>query len=187
MRIQGLIPGAVAALLIAGCGSGNLILNVDVLSYLDPSATQMSFGPVPPLPTGFQSGEVAVVDDSEVNLLEGTSSVASVDEVSIRMRVISSCSSGSGADTLRVYLGDNDQDPMAAGPVLTLPIVFTASVTDTLEVETTGDARVADLFTGSSLRVTVTNALHGPSFGDALTSEVRVVALDATLIAGRKL
>ncbi len=187
MRIQRIVLVVAAAVVLAGCGNRNLILNVDVLSYLDPAVTQMNFGPVPPLPTGFHSGEVAVVDDSEVNLLEGTSSVASVDNVSIRMRVIASCSSGSGADTLRLYLGGEDEDPMDAGSVLMLPLTFSAGQTDTVEVETTGDARVADLFSAPSLRVTLTNALHGPSFGDTLNGEVRIVALDATLVAGRKL
>jgi len=187
MRIPRTLVILAAAVALAGCGDRNLVLNVDVLSYLDPSVTQMSFGPIPPLPTGFYSGEVAVVQDSKVNLLDGTSSVASVQSVSIRMRVVATGTSGSGADTLRLYLGEEGENPMVMGPVLTLPMGFSAGVTDTVEVESSGDARVADLFAGQSLLVTLTNALHGPTFGDALSGEFRVISLDATLVAGRKL
>ena len=85
MRARMLQPTmlAFAAALLAGCGDRNLVVNVDVLSYLDPSATQFAFGPVPPQPGGFASGEVAIVKDAQINLIERPNDLAKTQSVSL--------------------------------------------------------------------------------------------------------
>ena len=45
---------------------------------------------------------------------------------------------------------------------------------------------MAELFTGKRMRLTLTNALRGPDAGADLNGRLRVHALDAVLIAGRK-
>jgi hypothetical protein len=87
------------------------VVKVDVLSYLDPAVTDVRFGPVPAIPGGIYTGEQEIVSDVEVNLVAGTGSVAEVQDVSLTMSVIAEDSTGSGADTLRLYLGDQNTDP----------------------------------------------------------------------------
>ncbi|MBI5711473.1 MAG: hypothetical protein HZC42_14400 [Candidatus Eisenbacteria bacterium] len=175
-----------AALALAGCGDRHLILNVDVLSYLDPADTQAAFGPVPPIPGGFESGEQPLVSDATINLLEGMNSVAAVQTVSITMAAVVSDSSGSGLDTLRVYASDVDTDPLTTAPLIESAFALQPGVTDTVQVELPADPRVAALFTQRQMRLTITTSLHGPSAGDPLNGRIRLSRLDAVVVAGRK-
>jgi hypothetical protein len=163
------------------------VLKVDVLSYLPPSETQSAFGPVPVIPGGFYTGEQPLVRDVGVNLLEGVTSVAEVRTVSIFMSLLVRDSTGSGVDTVRVYASDPAVDPRATPPIVVVPVVLSPGVADSLEVALDGDARLAELFAGRRMRLTVTTALRGPAGGDALNGWLRMTALDAVVVAGRRL
>ena len=65
---------------------------------------------------------------------------------------------------------------------------MTPGVTDTTTVEATGDDRLAQLFSGKTLRVAITTALRGPvGIGvQSLNGWVRISAIDCVLVAGRK-
>ena len=171
----------------AGCGAGNLVLHVDVLSFLDPAATQASVGPLVAVPGGLYTGEQPMVDDKSISLLEGLSGAAEVRSVSIRVSTIAADSTGSGSDTLRLYLSDADPPPRSTPPVLTQAIDLRPGVTDTLELEFGAEPRVAALFTQRRMRMALTNSLRGPASGPDLNCTVRLRALDAVVIAGRKL
>jgi len=179
-----LVTTAVAFL--AACGNRHLIVQVDVLSYLDPSQTRVDLGPVPAAPGGIYTGEQEIVKDVEVNLVDGTESVAEVQSVSIAMSVIASDSTGSAQDTLRLYLSDTLIDPLTTPPVIELPIPLTPGVTDTVSIDVTTDSRVTDLFGQKRMRVTLTSALRGPDTGADLNARLDVKAIDAVLVAGRK-
>lgn len=175
-----------ATALVAGCGDRHLVLKVDVLSYIDPSLTRVAVGPVPAVPGGLYTGEREVVKDLEVNLVDGTNSVAEVKDVSIAMTAVASDSTGAGADTLRLYVSDLTMDPRSTPPAVVLPVLLEPGVTDTVRVDLGTDSRVADLFTGRSIRLTLTTALRGPDTGEALNARIQVTAIDAVLVAGRK-
>jgi hypothetical protein len=177
---------AFVALSMAGCGDRNLIVNVDVLSYLDPSVTQVAFGPYPAAPGGIATGEVAVVQDVSVNLFERPNDLAKVQSVSLSFAAEVRDSTGSGSDTLRLYMSDANTNPMTTTPIVTLPVVLVAGQIDTVRVNVTGDQRLVDLFDGNSVRVTVTNALRGPSSGPALNGRLQFIEIRAVLVAGRK-
>ena len=55
-RLLMLAVSAVTLALLAGCGDRNLVIAIDVLSYLDPSLTQFAFGPLPAAPGGIATG-----------------------------------------------------------------------------------------------------------------------------------
>ena len=186
MRCARPLMFAAAAALLAGCGNRHLVVKVNVLSYLDPNLTQVAFGPVPAIPGGIYTGEQEIIKDTEVNLVDGTNSVAEVKNVSIAMTAITSDSTGTGADTLRLYLSDPGTNPLATPPALVMPLVLWPGSTDTVHVDLGTDSRVASLFTGKRMRVTLTTALRGPVSGQELNAHVRVSAIDAVLVAGRK-
>lgn len=182
---------ALAALLtiavLAGCGDRRLVLRVDVLSFLDPATTQGAFGPVPAIPGGFASGEQPIVDDLQVNLLDGISDVATVETVTFSLSTMFQDSTGSGTDTMRVYMSDMATDPRATVPVLMMPVVLTAGQSDTLNVVLDGDSRVAELFLQRQMRMTVTTSFRGPSSGADLNGRYQILALDAIVTASRKM
>lgn len=183
MRTHRLLLCTVLATLLAGCGNRNLILKVDVLSYMDPSQTSVAFGPIPPTPGGLSTGEVALIDDQHINLLTGIGDVVMIDAVTISMATVAVDSTGSGEDTLRVYLSDEATDPMTTVPVIFQTLVFQPGLTDTVRVTIDGDSRVAQLFAGKKVRLTATTSLHGPASGPALNGRLHLIALDAVVVA----
>ncbi len=176
-----------ALALVAGCGDHALVLRVDLLSYLDPADTRQRFGPVPVVPGGLATGEQALVPDLEVNLLEGLGDVADVQTVSVSVSTIVRDSTGSGSDTLRVYMSDVEVAPRTTPPVITYVLPLTPGSTDTLATDFTGDARVAALFAQRRFRLAITTSVRGPVAGDPLNGEVLLRALDAVVIAKRQL
>lgn len=179
-------PALLVVVALAGCGNRHLVLQVDVLSYLDPALTHVEFGPIPAVPGGIYTGEQEIVKDCVVNLVDGTSSITDVQDVSISMLAVATDSTGAGADTLRLYLSDPNTDPLWTTPAVVLPITLTPGVIDSVGIDLGTDSRVADLFTGKTLRVTLTTTLRGPSSGAPLNAKVRVASLDAVLLAGRR-
>ena len=73
-----LIPIALLLPLLVGCGNRNLILTVDILSFMDPGSRTVNYGPIPPTP----SDTVEVFSDS-LNLLQGVSDVTRVMSASL--------------------------------------------------------------------------------------------------------
>jgi hypothetical protein len=176
---------ALAALILGGCGQRHLVLQVDVLSYLDPSATQAAFGPVPAVPGGFATGEQTLVGDTEVNLFEGLTEVADIQEVVLRLSTVVRDSTGSGTDTLRVYASALGTAPRSLPPLMERAIVLSPGVTDTVDVTLENNPRLNELFAGRRMIFCITTSLRGPASGADLHGWLRVQALDAVVIAGR--
>ena len=175
-----------ALLAVPGCGDKSLVLKVDVLSYMDASQTDFTFGPIPALPGGIATGEQNVVPATDVNLFGNFGEVAAVRAVSMRIAVVSESYSGAGSDTLRMYVSDPETDPRTTPAVLSQPIVFTPATAETVVTEFGGDARVLDLFAAKQLRLAITTSVRGPDSGQALSGHIHVIGLDAVVIAGRK-
>lgn len=174
-----------AALLISGCGDRNLVLNVDVLSYLDPATTQTSFGPVPAAPGGLYLPEQPLVDDLRVHLVDRPDDLAKVQAVSLVIAAEVSDSTGFGADTLRLYISDTATDPRTTPPVFEAPIAMTPGSRDTVSINVDGDSRLVQAFDGNELRVTITNAIRGPSSGPALNGRLKITEIRAIVVANR--
>ena len=181
-----LLLASVALMALPGCGQRNIVLNVDVLSYMDASDTEFNFGPVPALPGGFATGEQSVVPEADINLVGNFADIADIHTVSLRIAIASESYSGDGADTLRFYLSEPGTDPRTTPVVMMVPLTLTASVADTTVTEITGDERVLGLFSSQAMKLAITTSLRGPSNGDALSGRVTITGIDATVIAGRK-
>jgi len=175
-----------AALALAGCGDRNLVLKVDVLSYLDPSLRAAAFGPVPAASPALVSGEQALVDDEAINLLESLNRVAEVHSVSIVLSAFAHDSTGSGSDTLRFYLSDQNTHPLATPPVVEVVVNLVAGRDTTLDLTVAADSRVAGLFVQPGMRLSVTTSLRGPESGDPLSGRVELRTIEAIVLAGRK-
>ena len=182
--------GALALLLslvaLAGCATHDLVLRVDLLSFTRELQSPFVFPPVPAAPGGLVTGEQPLVDDQAVNLVEGLGDAVSLKEVSLRLRSLATATTGSGSDTLRVYLSDANTLPRSTPPVLTQVLTFVAGVPSTVTSETAQDPRMIALFSQKSLRLSVTTSFRGPTTGTALAGSVSITALDVVVVAGRK-
>jgi hypothetical protein len=183
MNLRRLVLCCGLAAMLAGCGNHRLVLRVDVLSFLSPAQAGQTFGPLPPSPFPVTS---VLVNDLDVNLLEGLSGAAVVQSVTITTRATFTDLTGSGADTLRVYLSDENTDPLTTPAALVLPVTLSPGVSDTVTATLGDDPRVADLFTKKRMRMSITTTLRPPASGPALTGSRRLLALDAVAIARRK-
>jgi|GEM_PF-2389413 len=202
MRIRRRLLALTAALLaISGCGNHTLTLNMDIYSFLDPSDVVTAIEPhVPPTPApGAWISEDTfppLVDDRHIQLVSGAGDLASVRSVTFRIAVETTDSTGAGADTLRVYLSGPNQPPRPGTPVVMVPLTFTPPVGpasaafDTVKITLDQPEAVAQLFTGSEIRLSVTNSVRGPvgvpGVDPDLSGRVRLIQLDATVVAGHK-
>ena len=140
---------------------------------------------------------MTMVDDQTIDLFSGNNDFVDVRSVSIRMTVQATSTSGAGSDTVRVYLSGPNSAPRPGSPVISVPITFLAPVSpaasrsDTVQVTLDQSQTVAQLFTGSKIRVSITNAVRGPigtpGVDPSLAGSLQILKLDATVVAARKL
>jgi len=188
MRMRSFVlPLALAALapLLAGCGGHNVIVRVDILSFMDPSTRQKSFGPVLAAPGGLATGETPLLDES-FNLVQGLSDAVNIQSVSVDVGGTVNTFTGSGEDTVRVYLSDPATDPLTTPPVIVQTLALTAGSVTPLTATLSDDPRVNRLFSQRQIRVGVTFSLRGPSSGAALTGQFQLTRLVGIIVAGQK-
>ena len=183
---RGIALVAGLALLLWGCGDRNVVLSVDILSFLSPNQTQAAFGPIPGVPGGAATGEQPLVDDQQIQLFEGLGDASQVKSVTITGLVQCADSTGSGVDTLRVYLSGSSDPPRSQPPVLTTVLPMVPGQIDTVSAVIDGSQQLADLFTRQVVRLSITNSLRGPDVGQTLNARIRLIELQAVVIAGRK-
>ena len=151
-----------AAFVFGGCGDRNLVLNVDVKSFLTESQSKASIGPVPVVLGGLFLGEQKLVDDLTVNLLDGVSGVVEVRDVSVRLRTAFHDSTGEGSDTLKVYVSDENTDPMSTAPALVQDALRSFRRKDGWKVGVDGSVALITLGVGGSID---TNQIRQPVIG----------------------
>jgi hypothetical protein len=166
----------------AGCGDRNLILRVDLLSFLDPSETQGHYGPVP----GGLSDSVTIVAARRVDLLPGLSDVTIVRDVALHIAGEFRNQTGSGSGTIKIYLSGPGTDPFTAdtSPIV-VPFAVAGADTDSVALVIDGVSELAGLFTGleaqMGLRLTLTSDL-GP---EPLEGDFQLTQLLAVVTARR--
>jgi hypothetical protein len=177
-----------AAALCAGCGDRSVILKVDLASHLDASARNVSPPPVPVVsPGGLWTGQQALVNDQHVNMLGGMGDAIDVRDVQLTMTTITSATTGSGVDTLEVFVSDEATDPRTTSPVIVQYLGFTPGAPDTVVTSLVDNTRLTALFTQKALRLTILTSLRGPGSGvDPLVCNLKIQSLDAVVVAGRK-
>ncbi len=115
-----LIPFLLLLPLLAGCGNRNLILTVDILSFMDPSTRVVNYN-VPVL----ASDTVEVFSDS-LNLLQGVSDVTRA--VAASLDIAASFDTG---DFLIYFAAADSANPFTTTPIANIPFqLFPATVTN---------------------------------------------------------
>jgi hypothetical protein len=162
----------VAALALAGCGDHNLVLKVDVLSYLDDSQKTIHVGDVP---AGSLPEPVPIVSDMPISLVDGLSDAAQVRSVTFSLGGQVTVESGSGSGKFKLYLSGEGTDPLTTQPVMNVPLTFSAGSPAIVDAETAGSLHLAMVIDS------VVIASPGVTNLTVTTSK-----LEAIVIAGRK-
>jgi hypothetical protein len=169
---------AVALLAGAGCGDHQLILTVDILSFLTPAETSGHYGPIP----GGVTDSLTIAARG-IDLLPGINDITSVTDVKITAAAEFANATGSGTATVKVFVSPEGTDPFTADTTpIVLPVTLAPATTDTVSVTVAGDTELAGLFLGDKaelgIRVTF-NSAPGP----ALEGDFRLVTLSAVVTA----
>ena len=179
MRTRALVVIAVAALALVGCGKHNLVLKVDVLSYLDASQRTFEVATVPAVGV---EGEIPILD-MPINLIEGLDKAAEVRSVTLSLAGGVSVEGGSGDGHFKLYL--SEVGTTSSTPVMDVPVTFSAGSPAVIDVTTAGSAEVARLFAQKSLQLTV--VLDHVHITSTVTNmRVAITKFDAIVISGRK-
>jgi hypothetical protein len=166
------------ALLAAGCGDHQLILHVDILSFLGASETSGHYGPIP----GGVSDSVTVTSRS-IDLLPGVSDITNVTDVSVTAAVAFANATGAGQAAAKIYLSPHGTDPFTTDTTpIVIPVTLAPGVTDTVSVTIAGDSELAGLFLGSKAQLGIRIAFTSDP-GPALEGDFRLTVLEAVVTA----
>jgi hypothetical protein len=183
LAIRSSLAGAlvlVVAIALAGCGDRNLILRVDLLSFLSAGERATHYGPVP---AGI-TDSAAVVTGRRLNLLPGLESVTNVADVQLEVGAIVTNQTGSGTGRIAVYLSPAGTDPFTTD---TTPLIATFAVNgamaDTIETITVGDAELASLFTAKEAELGIKVVLQSGVGVEPLEGDVVLTRLHAIVTA----
>lgn len=181
--VRSALLGASALVLasaLAGCGARNLVLRVDILSFLSADERTAHYGPVPP---GIVDS-VDVVSGRRLNLLPGLEDVTDVTDVELQVAAVVNNLTGSGTGRIAVYLSAAGTDPFAADST---PIIGTFAVngamSDTIETIVVGDDELAALFTAKEAQLGIRVTLDSGAGLQPLEGDVVLTRLHAIVTA----
>lgn len=164
--------------LVAACGEGRVILNVDVLSFLSTSDSTMPYN-VP--------GGVPQVDTttSQMFILPPGLGKSSVDSVSANAAAVIENSAGSGTVRFDVFFAKTQGSLYTGTPYLTTGDV-TIPGPDTLQLLPPSTVSVADtVFDTDSLWVGI-RARLGTNAGPNMVGQMRLTALGVRIVVQEK-
>ncbi len=155
-----LIPVVLLLPLLVGCGNRNLILTVDILSFMTPSSRVVNYN----IPVAVGSDTVQVFSDS-LNLLQGVSDVTRA--VAASMDVAASFNNTSGAATggFLIYVAAADSaTPFTTTPIANVPFTLTAGQITNIQTHVDTSPALAAVLTHSRAQVGLRVVFNGTSF-----------------------
>jgi hypothetical protein len=168
--------------LVCGCGNRNLILTVDVLSFLDPSSRQESYGPIP---SGFPQDTVDVFSDS-LNLLPGIGDLSRVASASLKVGAsFDNASGAANAEFLVYFAGADSSDPFKTTPIADIPVQLLPGQVTNVNTEIDASPALAEALTHDRAKVGIRLVFSGTSFPvqgvETLTQLTAIVVLKQDL------
>ena len=176
-----LIPIALFLPLLVGCGNRNLILTVDILSFMDPGSKVVDYSIPAPIP----SDTVEVFADS-LNLLQGVGDVTRA--VSASMDIAASFDNTSGAATgdLLIYIAAADAaNPFTTSPFADVPFTLLPGQVTNVSTHVEASAALAEALTHDRAMVGVRVVFNGTSF--PIQGTETLTQLTATVIMKKDL
>jgi hypothetical protein len=158
--VRRLIPIAMLIPLLVGCGNRNLILTVDILSFMDPGSRTTNYGPIPPSP----SDTVDVFADS-LNLLQGVGDVTRVASASLDVAASFDNTTGAATGDFLIYFASADSaDPFTTTPVADIPFQLLAGQITNVSTHIDASPALAEVLTHDRAKVGLRIIFNGTSF-----------------------
>jgi len=155
-----LIPFALLLPLLVGCGNRNLILTVDILSFLDPASKVVNYNIPVPIP----SDTVEVFSDS-LSLLQGVSDVTRAVAASLDIAASFDNTSGAATGKLLLYIASADSsNPFTTTPIADVPFTLLAGQITNISMHVDASASLAEALTHDKAQVGLRVVFNGTSF-----------------------
>jgi hypothetical protein len=183
-RVLALVLVLTLPLLLAGCGDRSLIVNVDILSFLDAGERATTYN----VPGGIAAINVDIASQG-VNLLPGIEDATDVLTASLDVEASLDHREGTGSGMLLLFLAPGDStSPFTTEPLDTIPVNLTpnsvVNVSDRIDSHRLADALVRkNAIVG--IRATFDTRATAPT--DSLTGTLTITKLYATVTAKRNL
>jgi hypothetical protein len=140
-RRMAAVAVACALMLGSACGRNRVELDIDVLSFMEPSDTQREYQAAPLVPT------TARIDPVSVQLLEGYDDLGIVQEATLDVGVRWDNESGSGQGRIAIYFGTDAATVYDTAPVAIIDADLLPANQTVGTAAIQADARVLELFT----------------------------------------
>ncbi len=155
-----LIPFLLLLPLLAGCGNRNLILTVDILSFLDPASKVVNYNIPVPIP----SDTVDVFSDS-LSLLQGVSDVTRAVAASLDIAASFDNTSGAATGNLLLYIASADSsNPFTTTPIADVPFQLLPGQVTNVSTHVDASASLAEALTHDKAEVGLRVIFNGTAF-----------------------
>jgi len=149
-RIRWLLP---LLLLLTACAGGDIILNLDVYSFLEPEDLEEDYQATVPA-TGIWLPLVGIIPPREINLIDGLGGATVPAEGVLQVEGEFENRSGVASARVEVHLAASSADAVASlSPVLRIPVDLQDGVTSSFAESVDLDQDTLQLFTGNSIWV----------------------------------
>jgi len=158
--VRRLIPFLLLLPLLAGCGNRNLILTVDILSFLDPASKVVNYNIPVPIP----SDTVDVFSDS-LSLLQGVSDVTRAVAASLDIAASFDNTSGAATGNLLLYIASADSsNPFTTTPIADVPFQLLPGQVTNVSTHVDASASLAEALTHDKAEVGLRVIFNGTAF-----------------------
>jgi hypothetical protein len=167
---------ALAVLLALGCGKNRVVLDIDVLSFMDAADATHDYDAPPLVPLAARLEPIAV------QLLEGYDDLGVAQEATLDVAVRYDNQTGTGRGRIVIYFGPDAATVYATPPVATLDVDLVPGQATTGTVRIPADARVLDLFTSRSFQMGM-DLEWQPSGSSALLGTCTLTQIQARVVS----
>ncbi len=177
-----LIPIALFLPLLVGCGNRNLILTVDILSFMNPSTRVVNYGPIPP---GFPNDTLEVFSDS-LSLLQGVGDVTRVTSASLDIAASFDNATGAGTGDVLIYFAAADSaTPFTTTAIADVPFQLFAGQITNVSTHIDASPALAEVLTHNKAKVGLRLIFNGTSF--PVQGRETLTKLTATVVTKKDL
>jgi hypothetical protein len=167
---------ALALIAALGCGKNRVVLDVDVLSFMDPADTTRDYDAPPLVPLH------ARIEPIAIQLLEGYDDLGQAQEATLDVAVEYDNQTGTGRGRMVIYFGDDAATVYDTLPVATLDVDLLPGQVTAGSLRIPADDRVLHLFTSRSFQMGM-DLEWEPTGAEALLGTCRLTQIRAQVVS----
>lgn len=167
---------ACGVVLGVGCGQNRVLLNVDVLSFMDSTDTVQPYDAPPAVPLSIRMPAIPI------NLVEGYRDFGTAQEATLDIGLRYDNQTGQGQGELRLYFSDDEGNVYSTPQVATVDVSLAPATVSTGTVRVQLDQRMLDLFTSKHFWMGIDLAWT-PAAAEPLNGTCSLVQINVQMVS----